>query len=70
MSAGADAAMGDVVNLRQARKRAKRVREADAAAENRAAFGLTKAERRKIEAERDKAGRALDSHRLDRPDGA
>ncbi len=43
--------------------------DADAAAENRAAFGMTKAERRKIEAEREKAERGLDSHRLDHPDG-
>lgn len=61
--------MGDVVNLRQARKRVKRARNADLAVENRAVFGMTKAERRKLEAERKKAERGLDSHRLDRPDG-
>ena len=47
--------MGDLVNLRQARKRRERKREADAAAHNRVAFGMTKAERRTIEAERTKA---------------
>ncbi len=62
--------MGDLVNLRQARKRREREREAAAAAENRAAFGMTKAERRKVEAEREKAERGLDSHRRDAPDGA
>ena len=60
--------MGDLVNLRQARKRRERERDAAAAAQNRAAFGVTKAERRTIEAERTKAERALDAHRIDRPD--
>ena len=60
--------MGDLVNLRQARKRRERKRDAAAAAQNRAAFGVTKAERRTIEAERTKAERALDAHRIDRPD--
>jgi hypothetical protein len=60
---------GRVVNLRQARKRRDREREAAAAAENRIVFGMTKAERRKVEAERAKTERALDSHKLDHPDG-
>lgn len=37
--------MGDVVNLRRARKAKARVAAADQAAANRAAFGRTKAER-------------------------
>lgn len=61
--------MGDVVNLRQARKRRGGALAADAAAKNRAAFGMTKAERQKIKAEREKVERGLDFHRLDRPDG-
>jgi hypothetical protein len=61
--------MGDLVNLRQARKRQERERKAAAAAENRAAFGMTRAERRRLEAEREKAERGLDAHRLDPPDG-
>lgn len=61
--------MGDIVNLRQARKRVKRARNAESAAENRVVFGMTKAERRKIEAEREKAERGLEAHELDRPDG-
>jgi Domain of unknown function (DUF4169) len=60
---------GRVVNLRQARKRREREREAAAAAENRIVFGMTKAERRKVEAERAKAERVLDSHKLDHLDG-
>jgi hypothetical protein len=60
--------MGDLVNLRQARKRRERKREADAAAHNRVAFGITKAERRRIEAERAKTERDLDANQVDRPD--
>ena len=60
--------MGDLVNLRQARKRRDRERAATAAAENRAVHGMTRTERRKTEAEREKAARELDAHRL-RPDG-
>ncbi len=61
--------MGDLVNLRQARKRRKRERDAVAAARNRAAQGVVKVERRLIEAERAKAERVLDAHRIDRSDG-
>jgi hypothetical protein len=62
--------MGELVNLRRARKRREREREREfaTAAENRAAFGVTGAERRKVEAEREKIERGLDSHRLDRSD--
>ncbi len=60
--------MGDIVNLRQARKRRGRERAAAAAVRNRAASGMTKAERRAIEAERAKDERALDAHRIDRSD--
>ncbi|MGO9422878.1 DUF4169 family protein [Roseiarcus sp.] len=62
--------MGDLVNLRQARKRREREREASAAAENRAVHGMTRAERQKAEREREKAARSLDSHKLDRSDDA
>lgn len=61
--------MGDLINLRKARKRRERERDAAEAAHNRAAFGMSKAERRKVEAEREKAQRTLDSHRLEPPDG-
>ena len=56
--------MGDLVNLRRERKRRDREREAAVAAENRVAFGLTKSERRKLEAEREAGERRLDAHRL------
>ena len=62
--------MGEVVNLRRARKgRDRQCKEAEAA-ENRIAFGMTKAERRRLHSEREKAERGLDGHRLDRPDDA
>ncbi|MBN8994540.1 MAG: DUF4169 family protein [Rhizobiales bacterium] len=53
----------EIVNLRRARKaktRAEKEREAEA---NRIAFGRTKAERKATAAERERAGRAIDSHR-------
>ena len=56
--------MGDIVNLRRERKRQDRRRQEAKAAENRALFGMTKAKRLSIEAEREKAERALDSLRL------
>ena len=60
--------MGDLVNLRRARKgRERRRREAEAA-ENRIASGMTKAERRRLESERDKAERGLEAKRLVGPD--
>jgi hypothetical protein len=62
--------MGDLINLRQARKRRRRERDAASAAENRASFGMTKAERRKVEAEREKATRSLDAHLREPPDEA
>ncbi|RBP18383.1 uncharacterized protein DUF4169 [Roseiarcus fermentans] len=60
--------MGDIVNLRRARKRRDRERESAAAAENRVVFGTPKAERRRIEAEREAGDRRLDGHKLE-PDG-
>jgi hypothetical protein len=60
--------MSEIVNLRQARKRAARVeREAEAAA-NRAKFGRTKAERRAQAAETDTLARTLDGARRDGPE--
>lgn len=60
--------MGDVVNLRRAKKdRARReaAREADA---NRVAFGRTKAEKSLTEAERALARRRIDGHRREAPE--
>ncbi|MFY9968481.1 MAG: DUF4169 family protein [Roseiarcus sp.] len=60
--------MGDVVNLRLARKCQDRRRDDAKAAEHRLAYGMTKAERRSIEAEQKKADRDLDARRIVGPD--
>ena len=62
--------MGDVVNLRRARKNRDRQREEANAAQNRVAFGMTKAQRRQLDNEREKSERNLDGHRLIDPDEA
>ena len=62
--------MGDVVNLRRARKSRERRREEANAANNRIAFGMTKAQRRRLDNEREKRERNLDGHRLIDPDDA
>lgn len=60
--------MGDVVNLRRARKAKRRAQdEADAAA-NRLAFGRTKAERTATAREEQRATRVLDGALRDRPE--
>jgi hypothetical protein len=59
--------MGDVVNLRRARKSRDRLRKEAEAAENRLAFGMTKQDRRRVEREREKAERDIEAHRLVRP---
>jgi hypothetical protein len=60
--------MGDIVNLRRARKRQDRRRDDAKAAENRIVYGMTKAERRSLEAQREKADRDLDARRIVGPD--
>jgi len=60
--------MGDVVNLRRARKRRERAREEAEAAANRLAFGMKKSERRRIASETEKAERELEAHGLVPPD--
>jgi Domain of unknown function (DUF4169) len=60
--------MGDLVNLRKARKLAKRERDEQAAAANRLLHGRSKAER-KLAVERDmKTRRDLDQHRVETGD--
>ena len=55
--------MAEIINLRRARKRKERAgREADAA-ENRIAFGRSKAERALSEARKDLADRRLEGHK-------
>ncbi|WP_282610237.1 DUF4169 family protein [Pelagibius sp. Alg239-R121] len=61
--------MGDIVNLRQERKRRKRRTKETEASENRIRFGLTKAEKKKNDQERDRAIHHLDAHRKDDPEG-
>jgi Domain of unknown function (DUF4169) len=56
--------MSDVVNLRTARKRAKRLQAELEAAANRLAHGRTKAERTQTRARNDKSERSLDQHRI------
>ena len=60
--------MGDIVNLRRARKRQDRRRDDVKAAENRILHSMTKAERLLIEAERQKADRDLDARKVVPPD--
>ena len=60
--------MAEIINLRQARKQKARVEAEKTAEQNRIAFGRTKAERKLTEAERDKAARHIDGHKLDRDD--
>ena len=59
--------MGDLVNLRRARKdRARREKEETAQA-NRVAFGRTKAERQLTDAQKRLEAAKLDAHRRDKP---
>ncbi len=60
--------MGEIVNLRQARKARDRRARAEEASRNRAAFGRTKAERAAAEDARDRREAALDRHRIETPD--
>ena len=60
--------MADIVNLRIARKRARRSQEETSAAAQRHAGGRSKAERTLAAARRDKARRDLDWQRIERGD--
>lgn len=60
--------MGDVVNLRMARKRAARAEDDRRAEENRRRFGRTKAEKTLAAAEDRKQSLHLEGHRRERPD--
>lgn len=59
--------MGDVINLRQERKRRARNAKAAEAAENRVKHGLTKGEKSKNKLESERAAQQLDEHRKDDP---
>jgi Domain of unknown function (DUF4169) len=60
--------LGEIVNLRRARKRQNRQREEAVADQNRAVFGLSKAEKRLMRSERAMAEAKLDACRITRPD--
>ena len=60
--------MGNVVNLRTARKRAKRLKAEQKAAANRLAHGRTKTDRTATQSRNDKAQRSLDLHRVETGD--
>ena len=57
--------MGDVVSLKLHRKRKDRAAKDEQAAENRAKFGRSKAEKKLTDAETAKAAKDLDAHKLD-----
>ena len=61
--------MTEIINLRRARKLKERERQQAEAAERRAVFGRSKAEKRLVESERALAEASLDARRLARPDG-
>jgi hypothetical protein len=60
--------MGDIINLRQARKRAASAEKDAAAAANRAKHGRTKAERNLAETEAAKARKLLDGAKRETTD--
>jgi hypothetical protein len=61
--------MAPVINLRTARKRAKRQEAEQEAAARRLAHGKSKAERNLERSRRDKAQSTLDQHRVETGDG-
>jgi Domain of unknown function (DUF4169) len=61
--------MGDLVNLRTARKQAKRRQAAQKAASNRLLHGRSKAEHALTQSRNDKAQQNLDRHRIEKGDG-
>ncbi|HXX03638.1 MAG TPA: DUF4169 family protein [Xanthobacteraceae bacterium] len=61
--------MGDLVNLRTARKQTKRRQDAARAASNRLAHGRSKAERAMEQSLRNKARKELEQHRIETGDG-
>ena len=60
--------MAEIVNLNRFRKAKTRADEKRQAAENRVAFGRTKAEKAAEQAERERAARALDGAKRDKTD--
>lgn len=62
--------MGEIVNLRRARKARERVKGEEKAQENRLRFGLSKAERVLADKSQSLAERRLEGHRLGDAPGA
>lgn len=56
--------MAEIINLRRQRKRVQREQAEKAAAENRTKAGLSKHQHRLDRAQKDKAGRDLEQHKL------
>lgn len=61
--------MGDLVNLRTARKRVKRRQAEQDAASSRLVHGRSKSERALEQSRSNKAQRSLEQHRIERGDG-
>lgn len=57
--------MGDLVNLNKARKARAKAEAEKKAADNRAKFGMTKAEKTKIADEKSRLARHVDGHKRD-----
>lgn len=57
--------MGDLVNLKQVKKRIAREQAAKQSETNRARFGRTKGERKRDELVAQRTGNTLDQHRID-----
>ena len=63
-------AMGDLVNLKQFRKRVAKERSEQKAAANRTRFGRTRSERELEELRTQRASEHLDQHRIDGEDAS
>jgi len=61
--------MGDIVNLRTARKRAERRAAEHEAASNRLVYGRSKIDRAAEQSRRNQAHNSLDRHRIETGDG-
>lgn len=60
--------MGDIVNLNKARKARAKADAEKKAADNRAKFGMTKAEKQKIADEKDRLARHVEGHKREQDD--
>jgi hypothetical protein len=65
-----EAGMGDLVNLKQFKKRIERQRSQKQAEMNRARYGRTKSERATDEHRGERANELLDQHRIDGEDAS